>query len=194
MYCWHCGAEIVSASGVCPNCGQAHQQINSDPGEQNSTLYSQPQFKTAARYTGTPPPQAATPIRSAGRSSIPSGILMWIGAIILIRIFASAPSCIHGISENVTKDIVLSDIQYSVMYADASYTTFTWSVSVRNTGSESHTICLECSFCDSLGNTIDTDEVKDIEIQSGKTLKIHDNDSIPTIPARRINKARVRAY
>jgi hypothetical protein len=119
---------------------------------------------------------------------------MWIGAIILIRIFASAPSCIHGISENVIKDIVLSDVQYSVMYADASYTTYTWSVAVRNTSSDSHRICLQCSFCDSLGNTIDTDEVKDIEIQAGKTLKIHDNESIPTITARRIDKARVRAY
>jgi hypothetical protein len=193
MYCWHCGQEVDSANGVCANCGQANSKPTGNTGGLNSSSFSQHQFPAAAKRTALHPPQASAPERSAGRSALQLGCLVLAGFGIL-RIVASLPGIFHSTKENVDKDIVLSDVQYSVMYADTGYTTYTWSVSVRNTGGESHTITLECSFCDNHGSPLDIDRVKDVVIQAGETQKIRDNESILTGTAHRIDKASVRAY
>jgi hypothetical protein len=192
MYCWHCGAEVVSANGVCANCGQANQKPAGYPGAMNPTS-SLPQSSSSARYTEPYPPRAATPKRSAGKSELQLGCLVFVGFCIL-RIVANMPGILHGAKENVARDIVISDMQYSVMNAETDYTTYTWSVSVRNTGTVSHRITLECIFCDKSGSALDIDRVEDVEIQAGETQKIHDNESILTVTAKRIDKAKIRAY
>jgi hypothetical protein len=193
MYCWHCGAETVSAGGVCPNCGQAPRATASEPEKYNPHARFQAPPPSSFQYTATPPRQREKPNRSAGNSALQLGCMVLLG-IGILKIVASLPAFIHGVKENVAQDIVLSNSTHSIMYAEAGYTTYTWSVQVRNTGSKSHQITLECSFCDSSGTALDIDRVEDIVIQPGETQTIHDNQAILTVTAVRVSSTRVRAY
>lgn len=147
---------------------------------------------TAPDHQQVSPPRQ--PPRQSFTSSVGQRILTVVVALAVLRFLVALPNSLHALTNNIARDIEVSNCTLETMNKTNGYVTYTWHVVLHNTSNVNHVVTIKCDFTNGSGLAVYTDKVTEIELKAGETLDFKDNCAIPQLTAVGVTGAKVRVY